>query len=174
LDPDGIYVPPEPKSASVYGIPYYPVLSDWGDDTLVLRAYATMSSYHAASPSSYRSEPAYRIEIASHRQVQARVSWDSYRVWERQFSHNKTVCRPGPNNAGNFDCLAPVGNWYEPGHSVTIPVYVYDWSAPRPAGSGDWVTVMPINTSSVIWPDGTLHDHVPILVYQSQPILQEP
>jgi len=139
-----------------------------------LSAYASMSSYHAGNPASYRGEPAYRMEITSHHQVQALASWDNYRVWERQFSHNKTVCRPGPDNAGNFDCQAPVGNWYQPGHSVTVPVYVYAWSVWKGSGSGDWVSVMDINTSAVLWPDGTLHDHFPILVYQSQPILQEP
>ena len=176
LDPEKKVIDsPETKSASDYGIPYYTNLSGWGVDTMQLRAYASMSSYHAGSPSSYRGEPAYRMEITTHWQVQAQASVDNYRVWERQFSHNRTECRPGPNNAGEFDCQAPVGNWYQPGHTVTIPVYIYTWSAWKGSSEGSWVTVDDeIHTSAVLWPGGILNDHFPILVYQSQPILQEP
>ncbi len=167
-----IFGEPNPQSASNFGIPYYPVMGNV-DDTMIIRAYATMSSYHAGNPSSYRGEPAYRMEIASHRQVQAQASWDSYRVWEQQFSHYKQVCRPGPSNAGVFECNASTSG-YIAGHYEEVSVYVYKWSAPRSGGNGEWVNVMPINTSAVLWPDRTLYDHVPILVYQSQPILQEP
>jgi hypothetical protein len=178
LDPENIYDDPETKSASAISGTYYPLLPGWGVDTMKLQAYASMSSYHAGNPSLYRGEPAYRMEITTYYEVQARASWSSYRLWERFKVGTKNVCRPGPNGAGEFDCRRPVGNWYEPGHYVSEDVYGWRWGAPQNGKDEDfiWVTVGsgPIEVAKVYWPDGSLHDHFPILVYQSQPILQEP
>jgi len=179
LDPNkDVFNPPEPKSASDISASYFPILADKGVDTVLLRGYAMMSSFHATNSAIYKGEPAYRMEITSHYLVQARATWESYRLWERYKVGTRNVCRPGPNNAGNFDCLAPVGNWYEPGHYVTEDVYDWRWSAPVIGKEEDWnwanVENGLIEVDKVYWPDGTLRDHIPILVYQSYIGLTEP
>jgi len=37
-----------------------------------------------------------------------------------------------------------------------------------------FVDIALIVTDKVRWPDGTIHDHIPVLIYQSQPLLQKP
>lgn len=161
--------PPEPKSATY--LPCY-TLENGAADTVVLRAMTTNSSYHATNAATYRGEPAYRIELASYYRVQARVSWQSYRLWIKEQVGWKSVCRPGPNNSGMFNCITPGGQL---GHTVDVEVYEWKWGPPQGGGGTDWVNV-PTNFSvdSVRWPDGSIHDHMPITVYQSQPILQQP
>jgi hypothetical protein len=163
--------PSEPTSASQF-IPYY---VGGVNDYLKLKGIVGMSSYHAPSQATYRGEPAYRLELISSYEFQARVTYQNYRLWERIKVGERTVCRPGPNNAGGYDCLASVGNWYEPGHSVTLDIYEWKWGPYRGGGSSGWVTVpIDVDVNSVLAPNGVIYDHIPIAVYQSQPILQLP
>lgn len=164
--------PPEPTSASNIIGTYYTDGVGGAVDYVVLRAIAGMSSYHATNTATYRGEPAYRIELASYYRVQARVSWQSYRLWIKEQVGWKSVCSPGPNNSGMFNCITSGGQL---GHTVDVEVYEWKWGPPQGGGGTDWVNV-PTNLSvdSVLWPDGSIHDHIPIPVYQSQPILQQP
>jgi hypothetical protein len=163
---------------------YYPVLSGLvdgffaRDDTVIFSAYSSMSSYHADNPTTFKGEPAFRLEVTSYYLVQARARWDSYQKWERKKVGEKTECRPGPSSSGNIECMAIVGGWWQPGHYVTVDIYDYQWGASVPwnevSDGLNWVTVDSIDTNKVAWPDGSIHDHIPILIYQAQPILQKP
>jgi len=143
-------------------------------DKVVFSAFSSASSYNAKNPTTYKGEPAFRLEVTSEYLVQARASWDSYQEWVSVKVGEKTECRPGPNSSGNVECMAIVGGWWQPGHYVTVDIYDYQWGAVHDAGSTDWVPVDVIDTNIVAWPDGSIHDHIPILIYQAQPILQKP
>ena len=145
-----------------------------GDDRKSLVVVASKSSYHAEDPSTYRGEPAYRLGVSAHYLVQAKASWDYYQEWERFVVDEKIVCRPGPNSAGAYECLAPNNGSYVPGHYITETFYDYKWGDKQGGGDTDWVSIATIETDKVRWPDGTIHDHIPILIYQSQPLLQQP
>ncbi len=154
---------------------YYPSSGDGNiKDSVFFAGYSSSSSYHAKNPTTYKGEPAFRLEVTSRYEVLASASWDSYQEWERVKVGEKTECRPGLDNAGAMECMAIVGGWWQPGHYVTTDIYNYQWGAAHPAGSTDWVTVDVIDTNVVAWPDGSIHDHIPILIYQAQPILQKP
>lgn len=176
------YSDPIMSSASVFSHEYYPAEYIMvGDervpiptDKVVINAYSSMSSYHADNPTTFKGEPAYRLEVTSYYLVQARARWDSYQEWESVVVGERTECWPGPNSAGNIECMAIVGSWWQPGHYVTVDIYDYRWGPHIGSGSSDWVTVDLIDTNKVAWPDGAIHDHIPILVYQTQPILQKP
>jgi len=161
---------------------YYPSTGDENiKDSVIFSAYSSMSSFHAGNPSTFKGEPAFRLEVTSYYQVKARASWDSYQEWERVWVGEKTECRSGLNNAGAMECMAIVGGWWQPGHYVTTDIYNYQWGAAHGAGATDWANAYPdslersiIDTNLVAWPNGSIHDHIPILIYQAQPILQKP
>jgi len=154
---------------------YYPSTGDGNTkDSVIFSGYSSSSSYHAKNQTTYKGEPAFRLEVISTYRVEARASWDSYQEWERVKVGERTECRPGPSGTGVVDCMAIVGGWWQPGHYVTVDIYNYQWGPAHAAGSIDWVTVDVIDTNKVAWPDGSIHDHIPILIYQAQPILQKP
>jgi len=181
------FTDPMISSASTHDSDFYPLLTDKigdlfpGVDTVIFSAFAPSSSYHAKNPTTYKGEPAFRLEVTSEYLVQARAKWDSYQEWESVKVGEKTECRPGPSSSGNIECMAIVGGWWQPGHYVTVDIYNYQWGAPHSASATDWVNAYPdnlerstIDTNKVAWPDGSIHDHVPILIYQAQPLLQKP
>ncbi len=148
-----------------------------GGDTVYLGMSALTSSYHAANPSIYKGEPAYRLGIISYYLVQASVSWDSYQEWVIVDTRTETVCSPGRNVEGLYDCVQEPGGHYLNGHYTIKTVVKYGWEYPPKPGTGyegPRVSISVIETDKVRWPDGTIHDHIPILVYQSQPLLQKP
>lgn len=174
---------PEVSSAADLNSKYYPVVKKddpkiapylGGVDKTSLVVITSMSSYHAEDPSTYRGEPAYRLGVSAHYLVQAQASWNYYQEWERVVVGERIVCRPGPNSAGAYECLAPNNGLYVPGHYTTETVYDYKWGDKQGEGDTGWVSIATIETDKVRWPDGTIHDHVPILIYQSQPLLQQP
>lgn len=88
---------------------------------------------------------------------------------------HKEVCRPGRNAEGLYDCILSPSGHYLNGHKETVTVDVYGWGG-RQYGNkqGNPVDIVQVTTNLVRWPDGTIHDHIPILIYQSQPLLQKP
>jgi hypothetical protein len=107
--------------------------------------------------------------------LKAKASWDYYQEWIHEYSHDKHVCRPGRNAEGLFDCIQNPGGSYLNGHTVTVPVYISKWGdAVSSNNDTGYVDVYFIETNKVRWPDGTIHDHIPVLIYQSQPLLQKP
>ena len=158
---------------------FYPSVGDNNiKDTVIFSGYSSMSSYHADNPTTFKGEPAFRLEVTSYYQVKARASWDSYQEWKSIVVGEKTECRPGPSSTGVVDCMAIVGGWWQPGHYVTVPIYDYRWGPSVPWNEDtdglNWVNEALIDTNKVAWPDGSIHDHIPILIYQAQPILQKP
>jgi hypothetical protein len=177
-----LVVPSFYSDPEVTGIPsshsdsYYYKSTDDGNtkDSIIFSGYSSSSSYHAKNPTTYKGEPAFSLEVISYYEVKARASWDSYQEWVSVKVGERTECRPGPSSSGNIECMAIVGGWWQPGHYVTEDIYDYQWGAAHGAGSTDWVKVDEIDTNIVAWPDGSIHDHIPILIYQAQPILQKP
>lgn len=158
-------------SASVLGSKYYP----GGNDTIYLGMNGLTSSFHAANPSIYKGEPAYRLTATSVYTVQAKATWDYYQEWVTQLIGYKDVCVPGRNSEGLVECSVDTGGHYWDGHYTRKPIYdsfwgdeVYGNKQIEPVG------VAIVTTDLVRWPDGTIHDHIPILIYQSQPLLQKP
>ncbi len=146
-----------------------------GDDRKSLVVVASKSSYHAEDPSTYRGEPAYRLGVTAHYLIQAKASWKYYQEWVSKKVGEETVCRPGWNSAGMYECFLYPGDHYWYGHYVTETVYDYDWGDKQGSdGNTGWVNIGTVETDKVRWPDGTIHDHIPILIYQSQPLLQQP
>lgn len=171
-DPDVTGVP------SSHSDSYYYKSTDDGNtkDSIIFPGHSSSSSYHAKNPTNYKGEPAFSLEVISFYEVKARASWDSYQEWVSVKVGERTECRPGPSSTGTFDCANLISTFpfYEPGHYVTVPIYDYQWGAAHDAGSTDWDPVDVIDTNIVAWPDGSIHDHIPILIYQAQPILQKP
>ena len=164
-----LFSPPDTESAA--SLEYY---ENAGGvvDTFILRAFSLNSSYFADNPTTYRGEPAYRLAIFSYYQVQARVTWQDYRLWIREQVGWKTVCRAGTNSSGIFNCITSGGQL---GHEVTEEVYEWKWGPWQKKGESAWTTVASkARVDSVIWPDGSIHDHIPLVVYQSQPLLTQP
>ena len=146
-----------------------------GSVTVYLGMSALTSSYHADNPSTYKGEPAYRLGVISYYLVKASVSWDSYQEWEIVDTRTETVCSPGRNAEGLYDCVRNPGGHYLNGHYTTKTVNIWGWEEdPEPGYDGGLVPISVIETNKVRWPDGTIHDHIPVLVYQSQPLLQKP
>ena len=182
-DPDVAGVPSSHPDSD-----YYPSVSDENvKDSVIFSGYSSISSYHAENPTTYKGEPAFRLEVTSDYLVKARASWDSYQEWESVKIGERTECRPGPSSTGTYNCINPISvfPWYERGHNVTVDIVDYRWGSSVPWNEDsdglNWVTVRDaegkaiiINTNKVAWPDGSIHDHVPILIYQAQPILQKP
>ena len=182
---------PEISSAADDSNKYYPIVGITdpsiapylgGVDRMSLVVVASMSSYHADDPSTYQGEPAYRLGVTAHYLVQAKASWDYYQEWIWEKVGEKTICRSGPNSAGSYECLLSPDDWYWNGHYDTIPVYDYYWgdkqytykSGKIVRTETNWVSIATVDTDLVRWPDGTYRDHIPILIYQSQPLLQQP
>lgn len=168
-----------PETSSVADLNGYYSLSGSGSyvpgvDTATLYLFALTSSYHAENPSSYKGEPAYRLEVTSHYMVEARTSWDAYQEWIQVTVGEKSVCSPGPNSQGFFECFIGPGNIALHGHYTKVPIKKWMWSQRHEDESGKWVPIATVSTNKVRWPDGSIHDHIPILVYQSQPLLQKP
>ncbi len=180
------FTDPIMSSASLFSHKYYPtkyimvgdVRVPIPSDTVIINAFSSSSSYQAKNPTTYKGEPAFRLEVTSEYLVQARASWDSYQEWERVWVGERTECRPGLNNAGVMECVAIDGGWWQPGHYVTVDIYDYQWGPSIPWNEDsdrlNWVDVDEIDTNKVAWPDGSIHDHIPILIYQAQPLLQKP
>ncbi len=171
-DPDVAGVPSSHPDSD-----YYPTVGDENvKDSVIFSGYSSLSSYHTKNPTTYKGEPAFRLEVISSYQVEARARWDSYQQWISVKVGERTECRPGPSNTGTYNCINPISTFpfYEPGHYVTVDIMDYRWGAAHNSGSTDWVIVDKIDTNKVAWPDGSIHDHVPILIYQAQPILQKP
>lgn len=146
-----------------------------GTDTAVLVLESSKSSYHAANPSEYKGEPAYRLTVTSHYMVEARASWSSYQFWIRKEVGEQTVCAPGPNSLGRYECFLNPGDFQWRGHYTTQTLYDWLWGDEQEKnGDTDWVPIRTVSTNLVRWPDGRNHDHIPLLVYQSQPLLQKP
>ena len=162
-----------PKVTSVISEKYYHDESGSAVDTILLRAFSLNSSYFADNPTTYRGEPAYRIVIESYYKVEAKTDWQRHRFWEYLPDGTKTVCKLGPGSSGNFNCVTPGGQL---GHIVTEETYAWKWG-PWHTDGGDsgWKVVSPgLSVDSVRWPDGSIHDHIPLVVYQSQPLLTQP
>ena len=171
-DPDVAGVPSSHPDSD-----YYPSVGDENvKDSVIFSGYSPLSSYHTKNPTTYKGEPAFRLEVTSDYLVKARARWDSYQEWERVIIGERTECRPGPSSTGTYNCINPISvfPWYEPGHNVTVDIVDYRWGPPTGSGITDWVKTESINTNKVAWPDGSIHDHIPILIYQAQPILQKP
>ena len=148
-----------------------------GIDTATLVLTAFSSSYHAADPSTYKGEPAYRLEVTSTYIIEARISWDYYQFWGRKEVGKKTVCVPGTNSWGFYECELNPGSYPTwRGHYITVPVYDYVWMEKHREENyeSSWIPIKAVSTNLVRWPDHKNHDHIPILVYQSQPLLQKP
>ncbi|HDN04996.1 MAG TPA: hypothetical protein ENF27_03570 [Chloroflexi bacterium] len=156
---------PEPSLRSVDGWPtqYY---EGNNIDTLMMSLFARKSSYHAENPTTYQGEPAYRLQVTSYYRIDARVSWSSHQYWEEVYN---TVCVPGPSGSGIYNCTLNDGT---PGHLITVDNS--HWDPPQGGHTGEWLTIGIYSTKLVRWPDNRNHDHVPILVFQSQPLLQKP
>lgn len=161
----------EVYSASVLNSPYYP----GGNDTFFFGLMGLTSSYHAANPSTYKGEPAYRLGVTSRYIVRAKASWDYYQEWELIRNDYLEVCRPGRNAEGLYDCYLNPGDLYPNGHTETVLTPIYGWGTPVYGNNNTgFVDIALIVTDKVRWPDGTIHDHIPVLIYQSQPLLQKP
>lgn len=138
-------------------------------DTTVLALIAHNSSYHAGDSTTYQGEPAYRLEIHSTYLIEAKVSWDYYRKWINSFEKR---CIAGPNPLGEYDCSLSDGT---PGHEYLADTSHWDTSKKYDVGyQGKWKPVQLVETNLVRWPDNRYHDHLPILVFQSMPLLQKP
>lgn len=138
-------------------------------DTAILRGFSLNSSYFATNPTYYRGEPAYRLSLISYYEVYAMVSWQKHRFWEYLPAGTKTVCMPGSGSGES--CITPDGQL---GHQVTKTVYAWQWGGWHEGEESGWKFVGGTQTDSVIWPDGSIHDHMPLVVYQSQPLLSQP
>jgi len=161
----------KPYSATIIPGDFYP----GGNDTIFLGMSGLVSSYHEVNPSIYKGEPAYRLGVTSVYNVQAKATWDYYQEWVVVNTIHKEVCRPGRNAKGLYDCVLNPGGHYLNGHTESVTVDVYGWSDSINGNKqGDPVNIAQVTTNLVRWPDGTIHDHVPILIYQSQPLLQKP
>jgi len=161
----------EVYSASQLDSKFYP----GGEDTFYFGFQATSSSYHAIDPSTYKGEPAYRFNVTSVYTVSAKASWDYYKEWEVIRTENRDVCKPGRNAGGLYDCIRNPGGSYLDGHIERVSKDIYGWGKVQDIKGGTgYVDVYLVTTDKVRWPDGTIHDHIPILVYQSQPLLQKP
>lgn len=169
---DPLYVSLSHSSSSSLNSPYY--VSGSVEDTTELILTGYKSSYNSSNSSSYQGEPAYAMYVSSYYLVEARATWDFYQEWETKIVGYKKVCSPGRNNDGFYECFLNPGDWYWQGHYTTRPIYVSGWSAPKYGGQGGWVNISVVYTDKVRWPSGTIHNHIPILVYQSQPLLQKP
>lgn len=137
---------------------------------VVLGLSALTSSYHAANPSTYHGEPAYRLGVSSYYLLEARATWRSYQKWE--FKENVTICSPGRNSEGWHECFLSPDDRFWRGRYTTVAIY--DWGIKVTGNQGPWIPIKVVTTDKVRWSDGTIHDHIPILVYQSQPLLQKP
>ncbi|MCK4489141.1 MAG: hypothetical protein KAU23_02720, partial [Anaerolineales bacterium] len=178
LSPSGLVAHPELISLNeldkfhsesiknVYGDFY----NNGADTVVVLGLSALTSSYHAANPSTSHGEPAYRLGVSSYYLLEARATWSSYQEWE--FKENVTVCSPGRNGEGLYECFLDPNDRTWRGHYTTVAIY--DWGNKVTGNQGPWIPIKIVRTDKVRWPDGTIHDHIPILVYQSQPLLQKP
>ena len=123
----------------------------------------------------FKGEPAYRLGVTSRYILKAKASWDYYQEWEFIRNDVKEVCRPGRNAEGLYDCILNPGGHYLNGHTETVTTPVYGWGEKvRSDNFTKYVAVFYIETDKVRWPDGTIHDYIPILIYQSQPLLQKP
>ena len=161
----------EVYSASQLDSKFYP----GGEDTFYFGFQATSSSYHAIDPSTYKGEPAYRFNVTSVYTVSARASWDYYEEWEVVDTVTRDVCRSGRNAEGLYDCIRNPGGGFLDGHIERVSKDIYGWGKVQDIKGGTgYVDVFLVTTDKVRWPDGTIHDHIPILVYQSQPLLQKP
>ena len=161
----------EVYSASSWKNIYYP----GGNDTFKFGLLGLNSSYNAANPVIFKGEPAYRLGVTSRYVLKAKASWDYYQEWEFIRNDVKEVCRPGRNAEGLYDCILNPGGHYLNGHTETVTTPVYGWGEKvRSDNFTKYVAVFYIETDKVRWPDGTIHDHIPILIYQSQPLLQKP
>jgi hypothetical protein len=146
-----------------------------GSVTVYLGMSALTSSYHAENPSIYKGEPAYRLGVTSVYLLKARATWDYYQEWEYIRTVTRDVCRPGRNAEGLYDCFRNTGDIYLNGHTERVSTDIYGWGDPQDTNGGTaYKDIFIITTNKVRWPDGTIHDHIPILVYQSQPLLQKP
>jgi hypothetical protein len=135
-------------------------------DTLMLSLFARKSSYHAENPTTYKGEPAYRLEVTSWYRIDVQVSWSSHQYWIVDFDQ---VCVSGPTGGGIYNCTLSDGT---AGHYITVDNS--HWGSEQGGHTGGWQTVYFISTKLVRWPDNRNYDHVPILVFQSQPLLQKP
>jgi len=161
----------EVYSASILGSEYYP----GGNDTFLFGMLGHNSSYNAATPVIFKGEPAYRLGVTSWYRLKAKASWDYYQEWVVKYNDVKEVCRPGRNSEGLYDCILSPGGHYLNGHKETVTTPVYGWGNKEYSGNTtDYVEVFFIETNKVRWPDGSIHDYIPILIYQSQPLLQKP
>ena len=161
----------EVYSASSWKNIYYP----GGNDTFKFGMVGFNSSYNAANPTTYKGEPAYRLGVTSRYVLKAKASWDYYQEWEFIRNDVKEVCRPGRNPEGLYDCILNPGSHYLNGHKETVTVDVYGWGNMESSGNTtDYVDVFFIETNKIRWPDGSIHDYIPVLIYQSQPLLQKP
>jgi len=152
-------------------------VDDWGNkyyegqniDTLMMSLFARKSSYHAADPTTYQGEPAYRLQVTSYYRIDALVSWSSYQYWIEDID---TVCVPGPTGSGLYNCTLNDGTF---GHYITVDNS--HWGAHQGGhypGENGWQTIGVYSTNLVHWPNNRNRDHLPILVFQSQPLLQKP
>ena len=161
----------EVYSASSLKNEYYP----GGNDTFKFGMLGLNSSYNAASPVTFKGEPAYRLGVTSRYMLKAKASWYYYQEWVFKYNDVKEVCWPGRNSEGLYDCILSPGGHYLNGHKETVTTPVYGWGNKEYSGNTtDYVDVFFIETNKVRWPDGTIHDYIPILIYQSQPLLQKP
>jgi len=163
--PAGAAEPPL-RSVDVWPTQYY---EGQNIDTLMMSLFARKSSYHADGPTTFLGEPAYRLQVTSFYRIDARVSWKSYNYWQEEFN---TVCVPGPTGGGIYNCSLFDGT---PGHFTTVDNS--HWGSPQGGynpGKDGWQTIGFYSTNLVRWPDNRNHDHAPILVFQSQPLLQKP
>lgn len=145
---------------------FYPPGHNKYIDTIMMSLIARKSSYHAKDPATYLGEPAYRLEVTSYYRIDVEVSWSSHQFWVEDID---TVCVSGPTGGGVYNCTLNDGTW---GHYTTVDNS--DWGVFQAGHNGGWQTEYFFNTKLVRWPDNTNHDHIPILVFQSQPLLQKP
>ena len=161
----------EVYSASSLKNEYYP----GGNDTFLFGMLGHNSSYNAANPVIFKGEPAYRLGVTSWYRLKAKASWDYYQEWVVIRNDVKEVCRPGRNTEGLYDCIQSPGGQYLNGHTVTITTPIYGWGKMETEGNDTgYINAFFIQTNKIRWPDGTIHDYLPILIYQSQPLLQKP
>ncbi len=137
-------------------------------DTTILALIAHNSSYHAGDPTTYQGEPAYRLEVHSTYLIEAKVSYDYYLKWIVSFQDR---CLAGPNSLGVYDCNLTDGR---PGHWTKVDTSHWGDTPHDMGGGGGWKPVQLVETNLVRWPDNRYRDHLPILVYQSMPLLQKP
>ena len=137
-------------------------------DTTVLALIAHNSSYHAGDSTTFQGEPAYRLEVHSTYLIEAQASWDYYRKWVVSFQDR---CIAGPNTLGDYDCSLADGT---PGHWARVDTSHWGNTRHDTRGGGGWKPVQLVETNLVRWPDNRYRDHLPILVFQSMPLLQKP